>query len=62
LLSQKTCLEYLSMQIEKLVYGLEKVEIIFCSDHGGCLGEDGLWGHYFYHNKVITVPIGYLKI
>ena len=31
--------------------------IIIASDHGECFGEDGLWGHSFYHEKIMTVPI-----
>ncbi len=26
------------------------------ADHGECFGEDGLWGHGFFHPKVMEVP------
>jgi hypothetical protein len=27
------------------------------SDHGECFGENGLWGHGFYHPKVMEIPM-----
>jgi membrane-anchored protein YejM (alkaline phosphatase superfamily) len=32
--------------------------VIVCADHGECFGEDGLYGHGFYHPKVMEVPLG----
>jgi hypothetical protein len=29
---------------------------IVCSDHGTCFGEDGLVGHRFAHDKILSVP------
>lgn len=31
---------------------------VVCADHGECFGEDGLYGHGFFHEMVITVPMG----
>ncbi|MCG3155081.1 MAG: hypothetical protein DKINENOH_01683 [bacterium] len=30
---------------------------IFTSDHGECFGENGFFGHGFYHRKVMEVPL-----
>jgi len=30
--------------------------LMILADHGDCFGEDGLWGHTFYHPKVMEVP------
>lgn len=32
--------------------------IVVCADHGECFGEDGLYGHGFYHEKIMAVPLG----
>ncbi|MDG5490614.1 sulfatase-like hydrolase/transferase [Psychroserpens sp. SPM9] len=32
--------------------------LICCADHGECFGEDNLWGHGFYHPKIMEVPLG----
>ena len=34
-----------------------EVTVVMCGDHGDCLGENGLWGHGFYHPKVMEVPM-----
>jgi hypothetical protein len=31
--------------------------VVVCADHGECLGEEGLYGHAFYHEKVMEVPL-----
>lgn len=31
--------------------------LIICGDHGECFGEQGLFGHAFYHEKVMEVPL-----
>ena len=30
---------------------------ILCGDHGECFGEDGNFGHGFYHPKTMEVPL-----
>jgi len=58
--AQAEAAEFLDTEVKRLISGMRNTDIIICSDHGECLGEDGLWGHSFYHQKVIEVPI--LKI
>jgi len=36
--------------------------VIVCGDHGDCFGEDGKYGHGFYHEKVMEVPLGIFVI
>ena len=36
--------------------------VIVFGDHGECFGEDGLYGHGFYHQKVLEVPLGMFTI
>jgi arylsulfatase A-like enzyme len=36
--------------------------LVIMADHGDCMGEDGLWGHSFYHPKVMEIPMTVLKI
>ncbi|WP_290920372.1 sulfatase-like hydrolase/transferase [Halodesulfovibrio sp.] len=31
--------------------------LIICGDHGECFGEDALYGHGFYHKKIMEVPL-----
>lgn len=31
--------------------------LVVCGDHGECFGEDGEYGHGFYHPKVMEVPL-----
>ena len=56
-MAQSRCLVYLDKLIKDFIDPLENVDIIICSDHGDCMGENGLWGHSFFHEKVIEVPI-----
>ena len=56
-MAQTRCLVFLDNMITGLVSHLNNVDIIICSDHGDCFGEDGLWGHSFFHQKVMEVPI-----
>jgi len=57
LIAQTKCLNYLDGMLAAFIESLENIDIIVCADHGDCFGEDGLWGHSFYHPKVIEVPI-----
>jgi len=54
---QRACIEYLSTQVEELLSHLSTYDLVMCSDHGEAMGENGLWGHGFYHTKVIEVPL-----
>jgi len=55
--AQTRCFMFLDNILSGLISHLKDIDIIICSDHGDCFGEDGLWGHSFYHQKVIEVPI-----
>jgi len=59
---QINCVEYLDTKIKKLVEQIiqeskRDLLLIICADHGECFGEDGLYGHGFYHPKVMEVPL-----
>jgi hypothetical protein len=56
---QVACLDYLDGQVRTLLENIdsEACDIVITSDHGEVLGEDGLWGHGFFHQKIIEVPL-----
>lgn len=56
--AQKRSVEYLDNLLRQLFESphLLNTNAIVCSDHGECFGEDGLWGHGFYHPKIMEVP------
>lgn len=58
---QVACVEFLDERMgELLAFFREtgrKVTVVMCSDHGDCFGEHGLYGHGFYHPKVMEVPM-----
>jgi len=58
---QVACAHYLDARTgEVLEYFRQRgrpTTVVICSDHGECLGEDGLYGHAFYHQKVMEIPI-----
>jgi hypothetical protein len=61
--SQAKCLDYVDSHLERLVSLLPKpLHLIIVGDHGDCFGEDGLWGHSFYHPKVMEVPMVSLEV
>lgn len=52
-------------QVDKLLPSLikalpEKCHLMILSDHGECFGEDNLWGHGFYHPKIMEIPFAYI--
>jgi hypothetical protein len=55
--AQRQCLAYVDQQMPRLLalFG-QGTHGVICGDHGDCMGEDGLWGHNFVHDKVLTVP------
>ncbi|MBI3512281.1 MAG: sulfatase-like hydrolase/transferase [Bacteroidetes bacterium] len=64
---QISACEYLDLMFTDLICNIEKTisrgtVVIICSDHGECFGEDGLYGHGFYHQKIIEVPLGIFEI
>ncbi len=58
---QLACAEYLDRQMAPLLdFFIARgapTTVIVCADHGECLGEQGLFGHAFYHEKVMEVPL-----
>jgi len=59
---QKLAFEEVDKLIPSLIDVLpEKCHLMICADHGECFGEDGLWGHGFYHEKIMEVPFAYIK-
>jgi hypothetical protein len=63
---QVKCIEYLDSKIYNLIKTLNRHcndwVVAICGDHGECFGEDGLYGHGFYHEKVMEVPLGIFRI
>lgn len=55
---QAAALDYVDSRMNRLFDLLPKpCHIVLTADHGECLGEDGLFGHGFYHPKIMEVPI-----
>ncbi|MFG0328903.1 MAG: sulfatase-like hydrolase/transferase [Phycisphaerales bacterium] len=62
---QRACLEFVDGALAPIIQGFQHADasIVCCADHGDCHGEDGLWGHGFYHEMVMKVPMVYdLKV
>jgi hypothetical protein len=64
---QISACEYLDSIFSILITYIEKyisrgTVVIICGDHGECFGEDGLYGHGFFHPKIIEVPLGIFEI
>ena len=62
---QVSSIEFLDKALEKLFNNLPNNHqnyFIICSDHGECFGEDGLYGHGFYHPKIMEVPFSIFTI
>jgi membrane-anchored protein YejM (alkaline phosphatase superfamily) len=59
---QIKALEYIDNELKDLLYFISKdntpLLMVCCGDHGECFGENSLWGHGFYHPKVMEVPLG----
>lgn len=58
---QRRSAEYLDGQMTRLLdYFVARgrpTTVIVTADHGECLGEEGLYGHAFHHEKVMEVPL-----
>ena len=63
---QIASVEYIDVGLGGLLSLLAKEKrktlVVVCSDHGECFGEDGLYGHGFYHPKVMEVLLGIFEI
>ena len=55
--AQRASLEYVDRLLAQLFDKLKHFFAVVCGDHGDCWGEDGLWGHGFYHPMVMRVPM-----
>ncbi len=58
---QSLCCQYLDTQVSAIFRHLlattRETIFIVCGDHGECFGEDGMFGHGFYHPKIMEVPL-----
>ncbi len=58
---QKAAIGFLDSVTGELLAYIKKrnrpTTVIICGDHGECFGEEGLFGHGFYHPKVMEVPL-----
>jgi membrane-anchored protein YejM (alkaline phosphatase superfamily) len=58
---QVKCAEFLDARTGELIEFLRArgrpATVVICGDHGECFGEAGLYGHAFYHEKIMEVPI-----
>ena len=60
---QVACLDYIDNCLSRVFDWLKTLKlptiVCFCADHGDCFGEDGCYGHGFYHPFVMEVPLGW---
>jgi membrane-anchored protein YejM (alkaline phosphatase superfamily) len=60
-LRQVACASFLDERTGELVEMFRRrgrrTTVVVCGDHGECFGEDGLYGHAFYHERVMEVPL-----
>lgn len=58
---QRQCAEFLDRQMADLLECFiargRPTTVVVTADHGECLGEQGLYGHAFHHEKVMEVPL-----
>ncbi len=54
---QGACLEFVDKKLGPLIEKFLDASILICADHGDCWGEDGLWEHGIYHEKIFSVPL-----
>jgi len=54
---QSACLHFVDTQLAPLIESFRNSTIILCGDHGDAWGEDGLWEHGIFHEKVFEVPL-----
>jgi hypothetical protein len=60
---QRKALEYVDRHIPLLFEDLpDSFVLMLLSDHGECFGEDGLWGHGFYHPRIMEVPFAFARV
>lgn len=58
---QVSCAEFLDARMGELLGFIKErgrpTTVVVCADHGECFGENGLYGHAFYHEKIMEVPL-----
>lgn len=58
---QVACAEFLDARTGELLDFFRErgrpTTVVICGDHGECFGENGMYGHAFYHEKVMEVPM-----
>jgi membrane-anchored protein YejM (alkaline phosphatase superfamily) len=63
---QVACASYLDARTGELIELFRRrgrpTTVVVCSDHGECFGENGLYGHAFYHERVMEVPLLIFRI
>ena len=63
---QVSCAEFLDARAGELIAYFKNrgrpTTFVVCADHGECLGEDGLYGHAIYHEKVMEIPLLIFRI
>lgn len=63
---QVNCCRFIDEELGRLLQILESMErktvLVICGDHGECFGEDGLYGHGFFHPRVMEVPLGITEV
>lgn len=61
-LKQVEAMRYIDYQLSFLLDHIKRLKrdtiVVICADHGECFGEDNLYGHGFYHEKIMEVPLG----
>lgn len=55
--AQRASLEWVDGMLSELFENIANCHAVICGDHGDCWGEDGLWGHGFYHPQLMEVPM-----
>jgi hypothetical protein len=63
---QVACASYLDGRTGELIDLFRRrgrpTTVVVCGDHGECFGENGLYGHAFYHERVMEVPLLIFRI
>jgi hypothetical protein len=58
---QVECAEFLDARVAELLTLVASrgrpTTVVVCADHGECCGENGLYGHALFHEKVMEVPL-----
>ena len=62
----KQCAGFLDARMGELLSFIRErgrpTTVVLCADHGECFGESGLYGHGFYHEKIMEVPLMIFRV